>query len=1182
MQAASGSSYLRLPTDLPALAPAAHAAHVAATSAARAATKGRSTLNSPRARMLPTSVPAPPPLDDRLGRLERRAPDTAASASTSSDGSTSSSSITSSSAGSSSSSASAASTATGTTTSSSASAAATASVDPCGLTAASDAKVIWTVPDVLSCYSSFGLLESVRNGQIEALKSNFQMHPYLDQMKSSDHPFFTSHVDLLDELEQIRADRSIVTEHAFHSRIVNLVKSLRDGHTAYLPTCFQAYLLFQPWIIAAKYPGGDVDPSPVIYLRSIISIATKAASSPASSTPLTKKDYGGHMVAFWRAAGIEIANYVGWTVSKINGLDAVLFIQQEGDREYGVSRTKDTRFNKMLPNYKYAGGKWSIADSGLYQRTYIPPDFPTVWQYELSPPANNSAANASSVLITVPWAAVVSPAVAKAMTSRDTYYSAACVSSSLAASGVAQIVPAVPQSSTNNALLLTPPAASPAELLSASDSQRAMLRAADVSPAARRANMVSPHWDVAAAIKTAKALRSEVRSRARLQAAAAAGPARNDGGSSSSTSSVSLSAALVNDTSDAFYDLGDGVTGVWVFAAVAPKALDEKSISVWMASVLTGLTTLESRGLTRLIIDVSNNPGGVVCAGQAFLKFLFPTMEYMNYDVRLSPLVSHLVKTAFAKKDTDSFYTLSDVLVPSMTGPAAADPAGVSSAASASPRPPSATATPTVITDLLPSDPAYARVRGGSFATYSARFEMNCSDYIRNASLLPQLKRGWEPRNMAVVSNGLCGSTCSNIVRVLRDQFKVPSYVYGGRGVASFQPTSYEGGKLIDFSAVLSDISTLLKNSTTTTTAASAPASVASATSAAAASQTPSTETSTSSDSASSTSIAGDVAAANSSTPISTSAGDTSNTSTTATDSSSTSTDTSSSTSTDTSSSTGTDTSPSSSAATNFAANVAAMTPNRPSGRKNAAAAAAPRKSSPSNTFGVDLVTDPLTPTFAYLPNAVSLVDVLASAQKRRLRHRSVDDDDDDGSSEAGELDDDGDNFDDDATTDQSNSAAATRAGISTPALAVREPPAASGAQPVLDRIRAAAAAAAAAHARTAHAAAAPSVPDTGPSFLSRWSAVIESIPVAAGLLRGPAGATSKRRPAKDSAPRAGGEVALNAAAANEPAFALVNDDAAASSVAAAAASDSNAATVASSSSSSDTATSTTSSDTAT
>ncbi|KAI8849827.1 hypothetical protein BC829DRAFT_176719 [Chytridium lagenaria] len=88
--------------------------------------------------------------------------------------------------------------------------------------------------------------------------------------------------------------------------------------------------------------------------------------------------------------------------------------------------------------------------------------------------------------------------------------------------------------------------------------------------------------------------------------------------------------------------------------------------------------------------------------------------------------------------------------------------------------------------------------RGGVTEPYSALFNISCSSDVQFLSSLRPLS-GWNPANIAIVSNGFCGSTCAETVRALRAHGNVRTFVYGGTSKAPFQPTSFEGGLVASF-----------------------------------------------------------------------------------------------------------------------------------------------------------------------------------------------------------------------------------------------------------------------------------------------------------------------------------------------------------------------------------------------
>ncbi|KAJ3300913.1 hypothetical protein HDU76_005969, partial [Blyttiomyces sp. JEL0837] len=260
-----------------------------------------------------------------------------------------------------------------------------------------------------------------------------------------------------------------------------------------------------------------------------------------------------------------------------------------------------------------------------------------------------------------------------------------------------------------------------------------------------------------------------------------------EGGAGGVGGEVDFSQPIHSDENGAFF-MADTRTGVWVLSTFSPADQTEEGFATWLANVAVGLVKLESAGAQKLIIDVTNNGGGIVCAGFALVKFLFPKQDFelTRYDVRLSPELRDIYTTNSGNADSGSFFSIKD-LSSLQTGQFDDN------------------------LDLFLNGGTNF-TRGGRTSTYSHRFvnKLQCVDYLRNItdpSVFRQLKNGWDPKDIAVVSNGYCGSTCANVVRLLRSQFKIKSFTYGGGATkpVPFQPTSFEGGIVADMSKLRMD-----------------------------------------------------------------------------------------------------------------------------------------------------------------------------------------------------------------------------------------------------------------------------------------------------------------------------------------------------------------------------------------
>ncbi|KAJ3194963.1 hypothetical protein HDU67_004538, partial [Dinochytrium kinnereticum] len=228
---------------------------------------------------------------------------------------------------------------------------------------------------------------------------------------------------------------------------------------------------------------------------------------------------------------------------------------------------------------------------------------------------------------------------------------------------------------------------------------------------------------------------------------ASAGPRRFD-----------ITRPVQSDPYNAFYMLDDGVTGVWVFASLSPVGTFSNIFPEWVVNVTTGLVALQDAGARRLVVDVSGNGGGYVCASKAFTQYLINNTDINLYNFRLTNPMRALLKT--------------DFYGPSLSNIALANP-----------------------TDSLVTTTT-SQTRGGVLGEFSAMWSVPCNSRAVVNTAFPPLRRKFLPEEMAFVSDGGCGSACAILVRSLRDQHGIRAYVYGGPEPKPFTPTAFEGGTI--------------------------------------------------------------------------------------------------------------------------------------------------------------------------------------------------------------------------------------------------------------------------------------------------------------------------------------------------------------------------------------------------
>ncbi|KAJ9054766.1 hypothetical protein DSO57_1010853 [Entomophthora muscae] len=145
----------------------------------------------------------------------------------------------------------------------------------------------------------------------------------------------------------------------------------------------------------------------------------------------------------------------------------------------------------------------------------------------------------------------------------------------------------------------------------------------------------------------------------------------------------------------------------------------------------------------KLVIDLSNNGGGVICFGYHVLDAIIQTPRFPT-DFRLTPLLSEMVSRSFntdtfldprywAKPDGTEFQSAAEFLTPRR----------------------------------------FARGRSTN-SLFTQPFIDNCPP-----NPLP-LGRRFKPKDIAIVSNGICFSTCALVANALQEHHGIKSYVVGG------------------------------------------------------------------------------------------------------------------------------------------------------------------------------------------------------------------------------------------------------------------------------------------------------------------------------------------------------------------------------------------------------------------
>ncbi|KAI9335359.1 hypothetical protein DFJ73DRAFT_763906 [Zopfochytrium polystomum] len=641
--------------------------------------------------------------------------------------------------------------------------------------------------NVLNCFKTFSITADYRQAQVNALKSYFQLYPFLDEAKDSSSPYYASKYDLFAALDAAAADTTLTSEFAFQWALIDAVNlKLNDGHATYLPYCFTLrFYAMLPFVFGAQYSGSA---TPQIVIRD----AFTRGSGYFAQLGTAGARFGAVLDNGWWAAGLGgklPADFAGYVVQSINGVDAVTFVKSYADSE-GQSRSADTRFNNALVSYQYLNGQLIPRDGNLYLRTNIlRADMPDALALVLSNPTTGE-----TVSVSAKWA--VWPTDTSGFANNAKYYSQYCPRSALASSSSASASSAKAANldlSVDDIAAAAEPAAVPvagavAKGLVQPLPAGTILNLSEILPESLRPVLPKSTLALEKAVKEASSgttgvvpVEEEVLDRIASKSAAAAALATDEGlqrRGSLRRRAISIKAPLVSDNNGAFYQL-DATTGVWMLPTFFAT---NNNGDAWMATIATGLSALERANVTQLLIDVSGNGGGLICQALAIAQFLFPKqpISAVTYDVRASQVLQDIVRM---ERSAGTGGTLDVTILQNATS----------------------------FQQLTTADqllvPGVTSTRGGVTGRYSNRFRYcdSSASYMLNASKFNQLKAGWPASKVALISDGNCASSCAVFTRTLRANYGVRAYVVGGASGQSFAPTSYDGGLRVTFADLLTE-----------------------------------------------------------------------------------------------------------------------------------------------------------------------------------------------------------------------------------------------------------------------------------------------------------------------------------------------------------------------------------------
>ncbi|KAJ3209975.1 hypothetical protein HDU67_005775 [Dinochytrium kinnereticum] len=230
---------------------------------------------------------------------------------------------------------------------------------------------------------------------------------------------------------------------------------------------------------------------------------------------------------------------------------------------------------------------------------------------------------------------------------------------------------------------------------------------------------------------------------------------------------------LFNNSYVAFWV--DGDTGIFKFSQINGGVKTLRDIN-------SNLDKFESLGVKKLILDLGENLGGDVCVSYAFLKYLFPaTFRPFAGDFKSSPLLDVMASAASSKNISQTIYHYKTYWTDSQGD-----------------KP--------INSDWLIKNLTAFKRGGGNSAKYTATRAIDCrtgGDGTRNYyEVMRKRDVGpWKASDMAIVSNGHCGSSCAIIQRYLQNVEGVKSFAVGGLLNSKLSASQTIGGLVTNLDA---------------------------------------------------------------------------------------------------------------------------------------------------------------------------------------------------------------------------------------------------------------------------------------------------------------------------------------------------------------------------------------------
>ncbi|KAI9099300.1 hypothetical protein DFS34DRAFT_63273 [Phlyctochytrium arcticum] len=538
-------------------------------------------------------------------------------------------------------------------------------------------------------------------------------------------------VDLRAQLNAFRT-KEFKNDREFHDSLFNLFNALGDAHTGYRSTCYHSIFSFQHPFVYTTLVGKDG--KQFVKISNLLNARATAWHDKIKA-----------------AIGVETKSLLNYTITEIDGKDAVQWLKDFAQSVVGTSKDNQTRFNLATSNtFVDASGAIQTNIGGASSLGGKPIPAPSRKLTVVSPDGKDTKT------IDVPFMASIGARGANLkFTDAQSYYQNAC---------------------------LAKPAASKAK--------RAELEMFTVDKAAKEFSAL----EVDSTTETIQAegiLADGFPKRINITYANYASFYMID-------EETGVAAIPTYDSSDpADASCEKRIQDPLATAAIGTGGPAGAPFFCFIQEIHEGVSALKKAGAKRLILDYASNGGGWGDLGFFSIASMFKNVPRDDATFRITPLLRKLFTAAFTKD-------LNETTPLTMFGPAnfVDTKTGLSLTSADLDRLVLNTNKQTFGQYTSEYSQFFSIVDGGAIA------DPKRPHNTWNATGIPfPTENLFEPKNVAILSTGYCGSTCAHAARLAVDHVGVRVFVKGGyAGAAPFSYTSFPGGNVVDIPQLFDDL----------------------------------------------------------------------------------------------------------------------------------------------------------------------------------------------------------------------------------------------------------------------------------------------------------------------------------------------------------------------------------------